>query len=40
MYSDFNTFVLAIGMIAGRLEIYPIIMLFSPTTMKAFARRR
>ena len=40
MYSDFNTFVLSIGMIAGRLEIYPIIMLFSPTTMKAFTRRR
>ena len=40
MYSGFNTFVLSIGMIAGRLEIYPIIMLFSPTTMKAFTRRR
>lgn len=33
-YSDWNKLVLSIAMIAGRLEIYPIILLFSPRTIK------
>lgn len=33
-YSNWNTFVLSIGMIAGRLEIYPILILFSPRTLR------
>lgn len=33
-YSDWNKLVLTIGMIAGRLEIFPIILLFSPKTLK------
>lgn len=40
MYSEFNTFLLSIGMIAGRLEIYPIILLFSPTTFKSLLYKR
>lgn len=40
MYSGFNTFLLSIGMIAGRLEIYPIILLFSPTTFKSLLYKR
>lgn len=33
-YSDFTKIVLTISMIAGRLEIYPIIILFAPSTVK------
>ena len=33
-YSDINKFILAIGMIAGRLELYPILILFAPRTLK------
>lgn len=33
-YSDFNKIVLSLGMIAGRLEIYPLIILFAPSTLK------
>lgn len=40
MYSDINTIILSIGMIAGRLEIYPIILLFSATSLKAFIRKQ
>lgn len=40
MYSEFNTFLLSIGMIAGRLEIYPIILLFSPTAFKSLLYKR
>ena len=36
MYSDFNTVLLSLGMIAGRLEIYPMILLFSTTSLGAF----
>lgn len=36
MYSNFNKLILSLGMIAGRLEIYPMIVLFSPTTVKSF----
>ena len=36
MYSDFNTILLSLGMIAGRLEIYPMILLFSTTSLGAF----
>ncbi|MBF6979107.1 TrkH family potassium uptake protein [Aerococcaceae bacterium zg-BR22] len=34
IFSNWNKFILSIGMIAGRLEIYPMIILFSPTTVK------
>ncbi|MFK8243512.1 MULTISPECIES: TrkH family potassium uptake protein [unclassified Facklamia] len=34
IFSNWNKFVLSIGMIAGRLEIYPMIILFSPTTIR------
>ncbi|XJS11125.1 TrkH family potassium uptake protein [Aerococcaceae bacterium WGS1372] len=34
MYSNWNTFVLSIGMIAGRLEIYLVLILFSPRTLR------
>ncbi len=33
-YSNFSKFVLSVEMIAGRLEIFPIILLFSPGTWK------
>lgn len=33
-YSVWNKLMISIGMIAGRLEIYPIIILFSPQTLK------
>ncbi|MCW6676353.1 TrkH family potassium uptake protein [Aerococcaceae bacterium NML180378] len=33
-YSNWNKLVLALGMIAGRLEIFPIILLFSPKTIR------
>ena len=36
MYSDFITILLSLGMIAGRLEIYPMILLFSSTSLGAF----
>lgn len=35
-YSNWNKLVLSFGMIAGRLEIFPMIILFSPTTIKKF----
>jgi trk system potassium uptake protein TrkH len=31
-YSDFSTFVLTVAMLAGRLEIFPILVLFSRST--------
>ena len=34
IYSDLSTFVLSIGMLAGRLEIFPILLLFVPKTWK------
>ncbi len=34
IYSDLSTFVLSIGMLAGRLEIFPILVLFSRSTWK------
>lgn len=37
-YSDINKIILSLGMIAGRLEIYPIIILFSPLTLKRLFR--
>ena len=33
-YSDFSTFILSIVMIIGRLEILPVLILFSPRTWK------
>ena len=33
-YSDWNTIVLTLAMIAGRLELFPLILLFSPKTLK------
>lgn len=33
-YSDFSTFVLTFDMIIGRLEIFPVLVLFSPYTWK------
>lgn len=38
-YSNWNTLVLTFSMLAGRLEILPIILLFSPKTLKAFAKK-
>ncbi len=37
-YSNWNKFVLSLGMIAGRLEIFPILLLFSPVTLKTFIK--
>lgn len=34
IFSDFSTFILTIVMIAGRLELFPILVLFSPSTWK------
>ena len=34
MFSNFSKFVLSIVMIIGRLELFPILVLFSPTTWK------
>ena len=34
IFSDFSTFVLSIGMLAGRLEIFPILVLFSRSAWK------
>ena len=33
-YSNFSTIVLTIDMLAGRLEIFPILLLFTPTTWR------
>lgn len=33
-YSDFSTFVLSMVMLIGRLEIFPMLMLFAPTTWR------
>ena len=33
-FSDFSKLVLTIEMIAGRLELYPILLLFAPNTWK------
>ena len=33
-YSDFSTLILSLNMLAGRLEIFPILVLFSPKTWK------
>lgn len=38
-YSDFMKIVLSLSMIAGRLEIYPIIILFAPSTLKKLTWR-
>ncbi|MDO4432612.1 MAG: TrkH family potassium uptake protein [Aerococcaceae bacterium] len=35
-YSNWNTLVLTFSMIAGRLEIFPVLLLFSPKTLKRF----
>ena len=34
IFSDFSTFVLSIGMLAGRLEIFPILVMFSRSAWK------
>ena len=34
VYSDFSKWVLSMDMLIGRLEIFPILMLFSPYTWK------
>ena len=34
MFSGFSKFILTIEMIAGRLELFPILILFSPKTWK------
>jgi len=34
IFSDFSTFVLSLGMLAGRLEIFPILVLFSRSAWK------
>lgn len=39
-YSDFNKIMLSLGMIAGRLEIYPMIILFAPTTIKKLLKSK
>lgn len=39
-YSNWNKLVLSLGMIAGRLEIYPMIILFSPSSIKKIAHWR
>lgn len=39
-YSDVTTFLLSITMIAGRLEIYPIILLFSPKVIRKLLHHR
>ncbi|HFI0463941.1 TPA: TrkH family potassium uptake protein [Streptococcus suis] len=39
-YSNWNKLVLSLGMIAGRLEIYPMIILFSPTTLRQYVFRK
>ena len=36
IYSDFSTFVLTLDMLAGRLEIFPLLLLFTPGTWKKF----
>ncbi len=36
VYSDFSTFVLTIDMLAGRLEIFPLLILFMKDTWKRF----
>ena len=33
-FSDFSTFILSMVMLTGRLEIFPMVMLFAPTTWK------
>lgn len=38
-YSDWNTLVLTFAMLAGRLEIYPILILFAPKTIKGLLRK-
>lgn len=39
-YSDWNKWLLSVGMIAGRLELFPIVVLFAPTTLRRlFARQ-
>lgn len=38
-YSDFMKIVLSMSMIAGRLEIYPMIILFAPSTLKKLTWR-
>lgn len=37
-YSDWNKIVISLGMIAGRLEILPMIILFAPSTLKKLCR--
>ncbi|MGT2784975.1 TrkH family potassium uptake protein [Streptococcus merionis] len=37
-YSNWNTLVLTFSMLAGRLEIYPILILFAPKTLKEITR--
>lgn len=39
-YSDWNTFILSLSMLAGRLEIYPVLILFAPSTIRALTRIR
>ncbi|MET3557212.1 trk system potassium uptake protein TrkH [Streptococcus rupicaprae] len=39
-YSDWNTLVLTFSMLAGRLEIYPMLILFAPSTLKTFSKLR
>lgn len=39
-FSDWNKIVISLGMIAGRLEILPMIILFAPSTLKKFCRAK
>lgn len=34
VYSDFSTLVLSFAMLMGRLEIFPVLLFFSPSTWK------
>ena len=34
LFSDFSTWVLTFAMLAGRLELFPMLMLFHPTLWK------
>ena len=36
VYSNFSTFILTMDMLAGRLEIFPLLLLFTPETWKKF----
>ena len=39
-FSDFSKYVLIFNMLAGRLELFPLLLLFHPGTWKGILRRR